>query len=120
MDALERYLAANPGETRNGVIAGAVEQYLRETGFWEDDGKIIIRKTQDVEPILEANKRLFNDGDGYSPSRELRRAASIPLVVVEQWMREGVDIFNPDHAEAIKRKLNSSEWAHLRTAPGRL
>ena len=37
MDALERYLAANPGETRNGVIAGAVEQYLRETGFWEDD-----------------------------------------------------------------------------------
>ena len=37
MEALERYLAANPGETRNGVIAGAVEQYLRETGFWQDD-----------------------------------------------------------------------------------
>lgn len=37
MDALARYLAANPGETRNGVIAGAVEQYLRETGFWQDD-----------------------------------------------------------------------------------
>ncbi|WP_137702373.1 hypothetical protein [Marimonas lutisalis] len=36
MDALERYLAAHPGETRNGVIAGAVEQYLKETGFWED------------------------------------------------------------------------------------
>jgi hypothetical protein len=37
MEALERYLTANPGETRNGVIAGAVEQYLRETGFWQDD-----------------------------------------------------------------------------------
>jgi hypothetical protein len=37
MEALERYLAANPDETRNGVIAGAVEQYLRETGFWQDD-----------------------------------------------------------------------------------
>ena len=37
MEALERYLVANPGETRNGVIAGAVEQYLRETGFWQDD-----------------------------------------------------------------------------------
>ncbi|MCU9849332.1 hypothetical protein OEZ60_15115 [Defluviimonas sp. WL0024] len=36
MDALERYLAANPDETRNGVIAGAVEQYLRETGFWDE------------------------------------------------------------------------------------
>ena len=37
MDALERYLEAHPDETRNGVIAGAVEQYLRETGYWEDD-----------------------------------------------------------------------------------
>ena len=36
MDALERYLAANPGESRNGVIAGALEAYLRETGFWDD------------------------------------------------------------------------------------
>lgn len=37
MGALERYLAANPDETRNGVVAGAVEQYLRESGFWQDD-----------------------------------------------------------------------------------
>jgi hypothetical protein len=36
MDALERYLAANPNETRNGVIAGAVEAYLKETGYWSD------------------------------------------------------------------------------------
>ena len=36
--ALERYLEANPGETRNGVIAGALELYLKQTGFWEDTG----------------------------------------------------------------------------------
>ena len=36
MDALEHYLAANPNETRNGVIAGAVETYLKETGHWND------------------------------------------------------------------------------------
>ena len=36
MDALERYLAAHPDENRNGVIAGAVEQYLKDTGFWDD------------------------------------------------------------------------------------
>lgn len=90
------------------------------TGFWEDDGKIIIRKTQDVEPILEDNKRLYTAGDGYSPSRDIRRAASIPLVVVEQWMREGVDIFDPNCAAEIKRRLNDPQWAHLRTAPGRL
>ena len=37
MDALEKYLTAHPDENRNGVIAGAVEQYLRDTGFWSDD-----------------------------------------------------------------------------------
>jgi hypothetical protein len=93
---------------------------MKVTGVWADDGKIIERKTQDVEPILDHNKRLMSDGDGYSPSRDIRRAASIPMVVVEQWMREGVDIFDPNSREAIKRKLNSSEWAHLRTAPGKL
>lgn len=36
MDALERYLEAHPDETRNGVIAGAVEEYLRASGFWND------------------------------------------------------------------------------------
>jgi hypothetical protein len=51
---------------------------VKTTGFWVEDGKIIERKTQDVEPIIKRNKYLQNDGDGYSPSRELRRAASIP------------------------------------------
>lgn len=37
LDALERYLAAHPDETRNGVISGAVEQYLRDTGFWTEE-----------------------------------------------------------------------------------
>lgn len=37
MDALERYLEAHPDEKRNGVIAAAVETYLKETGFWEDE-----------------------------------------------------------------------------------
>ena len=37
MDALEKYLSKHPDENRNGVIAGAVEQYLRDTGFWSDN-----------------------------------------------------------------------------------
>jgi len=40
--------------------------------------------------------------------------------VVEQWLKEGIDIFNPAHEEAVKRKLNDSDNLFLRTAPGRL
>jgi hypothetical protein len=81
-----------------------------------------IETVQDVEPILELNKtRLNADDGGWSPSRELRRAATIPDIVVLKWRNElGIDIFNRDHWPAVKRLLNSSEWRYLRTAPGQL
>ena len=85
------------------------------------DGKWGIESIQDVEPILDANKALYTANDGYSPSRELRRAASIPNIVILQWREKyGVDIHNSDHWQAVKRLLNSSEYAYLRTAPGKL
>lgn len=84
-------------------------------------GDLTVIRSADVEPLLEINKALANSGDGYSPSRELRRAASIPMIIIEKWKDEhGVDVFNPDHREAVRRLLNSSEYLYLRTAPGRL
>jgi hypothetical protein len=94
-----------------------------ETRFVVDpmSGDLTVHRGEDVEPVLERNKALYTDGDGYSPSREWRRAASIPLALVEKWKNElGVDIFNPDHLPAIRRLLNSNEYLYLRTAPGRL
>jgi hypothetical protein len=94
-----------------------------ETRFVVDpmtDDLTVIRG-EDVGPNLDLNKALYTSGDGYSPSREMRRAASIPMSIVEKWKNElGVDVFNRDHREAVKRLLNSSEYLYLRTAPGRL
>lgn len=87
----------------------------------EPDGeRFAVETVADVEPIIDLNKALANDGDGYSPSRELRRIASIPLVIVEKWKNEfGVDVFNKDHAQAVRRLLNDPDWRYLRTSPGR-
>jgi len=82
-------------------------------------GEITIERVQDVEPVIEANKRAQSAGDGFSPSRELREIAEIPMGVVELWRTVlGVDIFNRDHWPAVKRLLRDSEWRHLRTSPG--
>lgn len=84
-------------------------------------GDLTVHRGEDVEPILENNKALAASGDGYSPSRELRRAASIPMAVIEKWRNElGVDVFDPDHKPKVRQLLNSSEYLYLRTAPGRL
>jgi hypothetical protein len=93
-----------------------------ETTYHEDsDGSLIVHRKADVEPLLEHNKVLQTLNDGYSPSRELRRAASIPMAIIEKWKNEmGVDVFNPDHLPKVRQLLNSSEYLWLRTAPGRL
>lgn len=91
-----------------------------EYDYEELTDTLIERRVQDVEPILTHNKALANHDDGYTPSRDMRRVASIPLVVVEQWMKEGVDIFDPNCREEVRKRLNSSDYAYLRTAPGKL
>ena len=47
--------------------------------FDELTGEATIERVQDVEPVLEANKRAQASGNGFSPSRELREIAEIPL-----------------------------------------
>ena len=87
---------------------------------WFQDGKLVHKRTQDVEPILDHNKRLTTHNDGYSPDRSLRRAASIPAAVVEQWMREGVNIFDPNCRDEVRRRLNDPDNRYLRTSEGKL
>ncbi len=85
-------------------------------------GRTTIETAQDVAPILERNRALQNADDrGWSPARDLRRAATIPDIIVLKWRKDyGIDVFNRDHWPAVKRLLNDPEWRYLRTAPGRL
>lgn len=83
----------------------------------QPDGTFVIETRQDVTPILERNKALQSLGDGYSPSRDIARVASIPIVVQYEWLRRyGVEVFNPDHEPWVRRLLNDSEWRYLRTS----
>ena len=96
--------------------AGVRHYWRHKSG---DDYEVV--SLQDSAPILERNKTMANANDGYTPSRELRRAASIPLVLVLKWLNEeGWFAFDPACEEKLKAKLNSSDYAYLRTAPGRL
>jgi hypothetical protein len=74
-----------------------------------------------TDPVIEANKAMATQNDGYSPSRELRRVASIPFILINKWLQEeGWNALDPEHSDRLMRKLNSSEYAYLRTADGQL
>lgn len=84
--------------------------------------RTIVETVQDVTPLLERNKALQNADDrGWSASRDLRRAAAIPDIIVLKWRNEyGIDVFDRNHWPAVKKLLNDPEWRYLRTAPGTL
>ncbi len=88
------------------------------------DDILVVRSVQDVEPILKHNRSLRREADegnnGYSPSRELRRVASVPNVVIHQWLMEGVNVYRDDDWPEIAARLDSPDFSHFRTAPGRI
>jgi hypothetical protein len=94
--------------------------------FVESDGKVTVKRSQDVNPILQKNKRLYTLNDGYSKSKDLKRVASIPTMVLELWAREynGTNnwwqIPKSERTKILKLKLNSNEYRYFRTASGRM
>ena len=91
----------------------------------EEAGETRFAASQDVAPMLEQNKQMANHNDGYSQSRELRRVASIPYAIGLKWLNEEGWWFmdsdkDPDVAKKLAGKLNSNEYAYLRTAEGRV
>lgn len=73
-----------------------------------------LNHVQDVEPILEANKRLANEHR--TDAGHWRHLAEIPLVVWWTWQREGIT----RDKTAIRKKLDDPEWKYLRSGAGRL
>lgn len=108
-----QYLRQLERATEQGIL---LEEYDTDPAT----GALIIRTSQDVEPILNANKERANFHDGYSPSRELRKVASIPNIIVHKWLRDGCNIYDDNDWPEVKRRLNSSDWLHLRTSGGRI
>lgn len=82
----------------------------------ETEDRTILSYEQDDSQIIDRNKWYQNHGeqrmgDGYV-------AAHIPSVVMLKWLTEyGIDVMNPDHADGVKRLLNSSDWMHLKRTP---
>lgn len=79
----------------------------------EDGGTWRFRYEQDVSPILDHNKE--SQAEGFDKRSEMWHAAKIPSVIILEWMTKyGVNLWDKNHAPAVKRLLNSDEYRYLR------
>jgi len=87
---------------------------MREWFSSDDEGDTWhVRYEQDVSPLLDANKEAQNES--WDKRDDLWHAASIPNVVLMEWItKHGIEYFNPNHKEGVKRLLNSDEYRYLR------
>lgn len=100
----------------------------RKMRLYEDGGvlKHHVRTEQYVKPIFEHNHehnaREIEKSTSLWKDRSMVKVATIPLALIEEWRREGLDIFkgDPDVNAKIMARLNSKQYEKLRTAPGEL
>ncbi len=95
-----------------------------QTGMTEwfdevDDNTFMIVTEQDCSAFIEHNKRLQNEP--LNKRGEMWRVGTIPNVIAMKWKtEEGLDIFDPNAAKDVDKKLNDPEWKWLRNSEFRL
>lgn len=109
-------------QERNG---DRIEKWWLHVG---DDGreKITLETIEDVEPIIENNKRLYNEKPVDHPVLG-RRVAAIPQTVMEELcrihkisFRELMDRKNERGQHIIQSLINNPDFRSFRTAAGRV
>lgn len=81
----------------------------------EEDSVQVAYDQINLKDYLDDNKRAQSD---FSKSGDMWHAASIPPIVMHEWViKHGVRAWDPNHADGVKRLLNSSEYAYLKRAP---
>lgn len=100
-----RVLDINP---TNGIITYHSYDHSTKTTTLE--------RVQNVEPILDQTKQHRNDDDYTAKGikNEMWHYASIPAIIIEKWLKEGVDVFNKDHEKEVFKRLNSPQWKYLK------
>jgi hypothetical protein len=98
-------------------LTGAVETFY----FDHTDDTFTIERREDVEPIIEVAKALYND----APSDwkgDWHRVASIPLTLLPDLEKKGIMTAGGRIIDdkKLKQWLNDSSNRYFRTRPGRI
>ena len=88
----------------------------------DTDKTVTYAQYQDVNPILENNKRLQGENP-YNQAKDWRRVASIPNIVMLKWLRE--DGISPlqyfrntkAYSKWLRGKIYDPANSHVLTAP---
>ena len=90
--------------------------YRTYLGAGDEPDSVLVRHEFDprhTKAILDQNKEAANHTSGRMG--DMAKVASIPTSVAYEWITKfGVNLWNPQHQDAVKRLLNSSDYRYLK------
>lgn len=85
--------------------------------LFEQDGKLIIHRQEDLEPVIES-ARMMKDAPS-SPVSDSWHVARIPRFLVAIWLQEaGVSWDDPASRDVIERNLMDPTYSKFRVKEG--
>lgn len=84
----------------------------------DDPDGVLIRYEQDsraAQQIIDRNKRSQVDKLNQRMKNGMNKVAEIPVGVMYEWLvKFGVDCWNPDHSDGVKKLLNDPDYRYLK------
>jgi len=86
------------------------------THYDEASDSLIVQRTQDASGALDFAQasRAAHPRNGYSEDRNLRHIGEVPVVVIEDWINNGL-IAGPNDNAGIRRMLTERDYSGFRT-----
>jgi hypothetical protein len=77
----------------------------------------VIKRTQDITKQLDLNVTKSNDPDYWRQGVKANFAhyGHIPNIIIEQWLKEGINVYDPAHTARVLRKMNDPDFKKLKT-----
>ena len=87
---------------------------------WHEPTKeMAIEHIENIQPLIDSNKKLQQED--HHIKDDFRLSARIPMTVYYEWKSKyGVDMFDPNHKEGVKKLINSPEYRYLKTTNRRI
>tara|TARA_B100000900_G_C20275465_1_gene591818 strand:- start:44 stop:343 length:300 start_codon:yes stop_codon:yes gene_type:complete len=87
---------------------------------WHEPTKeMAIEHVENIKPLIDSNKKLQQED--HHIADDFRLSARIPMTIYYEWKNKfGVDMFDPNHKEGVKKLINSPEYRYLKTTNRRI
>ena len=79
-----------------------------ETEYLQEGDRVTFKNTQNITTAFLDDLKDSRNASSETREKDFQRVASIPVVVHEQWLREGFDLYKASVKEITKRLRDQS------------